>query len=142
MPQPLCGLWVALSFFTSPFFSPAPLCLRLSPSRFVRTQGVVVRGNCGRKRQRNKHHIPMRVMSNLPHYQHKPSFHLCVCVCPCVFLSLTRAHTHTHTHTHISSTTHLLYLTHQMHLRFGVHITSISINSTHYCLVYTNLTTT
>lgn len=135
MPQPLCGLWVALSFFTSPFFSPAPLCLRLSPSRFVRTQGVVVRGNCGRKRQRNKHHIPMRVMSNLPHYQHKPSFHLYVCVCVCFSVS----HTHMHIIYHPLG---VLLLTHQMHLRFGVHSTAISIKSTHYCLVYANLTTT
>lgn len=59
----------------------------LSLSGFVRTHGVVVRGNCGRKRQRSKHHISMRVMSNLPHYQHKAF--LCVCV------SLSLPHTHT-----------------------------------------------
>ncbi len=128
MPQPFWGLWVALSFFTSPFFSAfcfsLSLCLSLSLSWFVRTQGVVVRGNCGRKRKRNKHHIPMRVMSNLPHYQHKPSFHLFMWVSVCVFLSLSLSLSHKHTiyYSLGALLRKCLLMTHQMHLRFGVHI--------------------
>lgn len=121
MPQALCGLWVALSFFTSPVFS-CSFAVSVSLTRFVRTQGVVVSGDCERKRQRNKHHVPVNGMSNLPHYQHKPFLLICVCVYVCFCLS------------HTPSTNDLVYLfvslylslethcmIHQTHWRFEVH---------------------
>lgn len=68
IPQPLCGLCGMLSFSTSCFFFCHSLSFSVCLPWFVRTQGVVVWGDCG-KRQRNKHHIPRRVMSTAPHYQ-------------------------------------------------------------------------
>lgn len=70
IPQPLCGQCGMLFFFLPPCFSPLPLffspvCLL----GLVKTWGVVVLGNCGQT-QRNKHHIPRRGMSKVPHYPH------------------------------------------------------------------------